>query len=427
MHTKPNRASGPPIHTLGELIVPEWTQTILLNGTQLIEVNMGSQRLVSMEIIHYASRKQEDKKGVGRAVARLLREGTKELSSKEIAEQVDYYGATLSAGANLDFSFIKLFSLTKHFSKLLPIVEQVRYSPAFPEEELARYKKNSIQRLAVDDSKVELRAYKILTESLFGEEHIYGYNSTEDIYNALSREDLVAHFEDYYGSTNCTIVLSGKIDDDIRNAVIDTFGKSEQQVNVKPYILPKNTSFQTQRITGTAVDKSQTGIKIGTRLWNRNHEDFSGMFVLNTVLGGYFGSRLMSKIREEKGYTYSIYSGLDMLRDDGYFFVSTEVSDQYTEATMQCIYEEMEKLQNELISEQELTTIKNYLRGNFLNMIDGPFKVSRLAKLTDTNQLDKYFFRDLSKYVKDVSSEQIRAYAQKYLNKEHMLEVVIGG
>lgn len=419
------RKTGPTIHSIGDLVVPDWETVTLPNGTRVVEVNMGTQQLVSMEIIHFASRRQEDKKGVARAVARLLREGSAQYDSETIAKQIDYYGASMSTGANLDFSFIKLFSLTKYFGKLLPYIEDLRYNPTFPEKELERYKLNSKQKLAVDNAKVELKAYKILTEYIFGSDHVYGYNSTEQIYDDISIADVQHHFDTYYGSDNCLIVLSGHITPEVRKLVYDTFGTRTQHVTRKPYKRP--TIAQTYRKHVENIDnKSQSGIKLGTQLWNRQNDDFSGMFVLNTVLGGYFGSRLMSSIREEKGYTYSIYSGLDMMKDDGYFFVSTEVGNEYVDKTIEAIYHEIDRLQQELVSDAELDMIKNYIRGNFLNMIDGPFKNAGLIKMHEVNQLDKHFFADLSRYVRDAQADEIQRLAQKYLRKDRMTEVIVG-
>jgi len=346
---------------------------------------MGTQELVSLEIIHFASRGQEDIAGASRATARLLREGTKQLSSQSIAQQVDYYGASMSTGANLDFSFIKLFTLRKYFDDLLPIIKQVRYEPTFPQAELDRYVKNNIQKLAMDESKVELRAYKAVTEAIFGESHPYGYNTTQAMYEALTRKDLVQHHQRYYGSDNCLIVLSGMVDSDLREAVIEAFGTVQQHVPSKPYPQPQPIPTPAT-ISLPASDKSQTGIKIGLKLWDRSHPDFASIFVLNTVLGGYFGSRLMSTIREEKGYTYSIYSGLE-----------------------------------------ELQMIKNYLRGNFLNMVDGPFKVAGLVKLMEINELPATFFTGLSQYVNDIEASEVRRIAQQYLHRSQMVEVIVGG
>jgi len=420
------RVTGPRIHDIGRLQPPTWQTVVLPNGTKLAEVNMGTQDLVSLEIIHFASRGQEDVLGASRATARLLREGTQHLCSQDIAEQIDFYGASMATGANLDFSFIKLFTLRKYFDELLPIIKQVRYEPTFPQAELDRYVKNNIQKLAMDESKVELRSYKAVTEAVFGESHPYGYNTTAEMYHALTRQDLVQHHRNYYGSDNCLIMLSGRIDESVRASVIEAFGSHKQPTTTKPY-QPAQPIPTPATIRLSADDKSQTGIKIGLKLWNRSHSDFSSFFVLNTVLGGYFGSRLMSSIREEKGYTYSIYSGLDMLRHDGYFFVSTEVANEYVDDTLAAIYHEIELLKEELVPKDELTMVKNYLRGNFLNMVDGPFKVAGLVKMMEINDLPATFFTDLSDYVKEVTAEDIRAVARKYLHRDAMAEVIVGG
>ncbi len=423
--SNPHRKLGPPIQEIGAIPSPVCQSTLLDNGSRLIEVNMGSQELVRLEIIHFASRSQEDKQGVSRATARLLREGTVDIDTKAISAFVDYHGASLSTGANLDYSFVRLFTLTKYFEKLLPTVEQVRYQPTFPQEELDRYIKNNIQKLALDESKAEQRSYKAITEAIFGENHIYGYNSNKEIYESLTREDLKDHFANYFGSSNSLIVLSGKVTPAIRAATIAAFGSIKQEVLLNPYA-PTEVRQEYRKINLSAENKSQTGIKIGTKLWGREHRDFSKVFVLNTVLGGYFGSRLMSTIREQKGYTYSIYSGMDMFVNDGYFFIATEVGNENVTDTIESIYSEMDKLQQDLVGDKELTMIKNYLQGSFLGMVDGPFKMANMVKLLAINNLNKSFFSDLSNYVKDIDAEEIRAAAQQYFRKETMTEVIVG-
>jgi len=423
--TPVNRKNGPAIHEIGDLPIPTWETTILDNGTKLLEINLGTQDLIGLEILHFASRKEEDKKGVSRATARLLREGTFTYDSATISEHVDYHGASLATGANLDFCFLKMLSLSKYFDKLIPIVKSVRYEPSFPQEELDRYVSNNLQKLAMDEAKVELRSYKAITEAIYGPDHIYGYNSDKEIFNSLTRKDLLNHFENYYGSDNSIIILTGNVTPEIKASTIEAFGTNMKSVKLKPY-KKSETDYVGKRITQKAQDKSQTGLKIGLKLWNRNHPDFASMFVVNTVLGGYFGSRLMSTIREQKGFTYSIYSGLDMMMHDGYFFITTEVATEYVEETIKTAYAEIEKLKNELLSEEELSMIKNYLRGNFLNMVDGPFKVSGMVKLLEVHDLPRDFFTNLSQYVKEVTAEDIRWYANKYLDKDKMIEVLVG-
>ena len=421
-----DRKNGPEIKKITELRIPPITREILPNGIELLEVNMGTQNLVQLEVLFRGGRINEAHKGVSRAVARLLKEGTKSYTGSELAEEVDFYGANISSGASLDYSYVKIFTLNKYFHKMIPILEEVLYHPVFSQDELDKYTKNSIQKLKIEMAKSELVAYKAITEKLYGEDHIYGYNSTDEIYKGLTREKLVEYYERTYGTDNCTIILSGKITEEVRTSVKRMFGKQPRKkvkLNYKEPTahIPKNRSFRIK-----AEDNLQTAVKIGCRLFKRNHPDFQDMFVLNTILGGYFGSRLMSSLREEKGYTYNISSSIDMMIYDGYFNVSTEVGNEYLQATLAGIYEELELLKKEKIGEEELEMVKNYLSGNFLNMVDGPFKVAGIAKVIALNDLDVDFYKKLMARIHSVTAEDLQVLANKYFIREHMIEIIVG-
>jgi len=421
-----DRKNGPEIRKVTELRIPPIQREILDNGVELIEVNMGTQNLVQLEVLFRGGRINESSKGVSRAVARLLKEGTKSYTGSELAEEVDFYGANISSGASLDYSYVKIFTLNKHFHKMLPILDEVVFSPSFSEEELQKYKKNSIQKLKVEMAKSELVAYKAITEKIYGSDHPYGYNSSESIYQDLTREKLIENYQQSYGTDNCIVILSGKITPDIKESVKTLFGERPEKKVKLEYNAPVHRSSNNYSQRLKAEDNLQSAVKIGCPLFKRDHEDFPDMFILNTILGGYFGSRLMSSLREKKGYTYNIYSSIDMMIYDGYFNISTEVGNEYLEATLSGIYEEMEILKNEEVGNVELDMVKNYLSGNFLNMIDGPFKVAGMAKVAALNGLGLEFYQNLMARIHTISAKDIQQLANKYFIRENMVEIIVG-
>lgn len=421
-----DRTHGPKIRKINSLQIPPVSREVLANGIELIEVNMGTQNLLQLEVIFRGGRINERQKGASRAVARILKEGTASYTGAEIAEMIDFYGANISSGASLDYSYIKIFTLTKYFHDLLPILLEVIYQPVFPNEELQKYKENNIQKLKVEMAKSELVAYKTITERLYGPDHPYGYNSSDKIYQDLTTESLIEYYRETYGTDNCIVIMSGKVTDDIRVAVRTAF---EQQIRKDvpihyTQVLPVLAPSYREHIG--AEDDLQTAIKIGRHLFDRDHPDFNDMFILNTILGGYFGSRLMSSLREEKGYTYNIYSSIDMMIYSGYFNISTEVGNAYVEKTIEGIYEEMQLLVDEPVEEEELDMVRNYLSGNFLNMIDGPFKVAGMSKVIALNGLDFEFYQSLMERIHKVTSEELQLLAQKYFRKEDMIEIIVG-
>jgi len=420
-----DRKRGPKIKKITRLDIPPFHREILNNGIELIIINIGSQKLTQVEVLQKGSRFLEKKKGVARATAKLLKEGSLNFSGSQIAETIDFYGANISSAASLDYSYAKVFSLSRYLENVLPILEEIIFRPLFSEDELVKYQKTNLEKLKLDQSKSEILAYKSVTEKIFGENHVYGYNSTEETYNDLTIEDLIDYHKHNLSAENTKIIMSGHVTDETIDSIKTMFSGVKPSNQVIKYTSP-TTQYQGKSFHQTANDDFQTSVKIGRRLFPRNHPDFNDLFITNTILGGYFSSRLMNTIREQKGYTYNVYSSMDMMMFDGYFNISTEVGNEYVEDTIKTIYEEIEKLQNDLVSERELDMVKNYLSGNFLNMIDGPFKLGGMAKVLALNNLTNTFYQNLMERIHTIDKSTVLKMAQKYFDKKDMVQVVVG-
>ncbi|MFK7775595.1 MAG: M16 family metallopeptidase [Saprospiraceae bacterium] len=421
----PDRSIQPEIKDISNVHIPDFQEHQLDNGIPVYEVNMGTQEILKMEIIFQAGRPFEHQKLIARTTSALLREGTKKRKAAEIHEMVDFYGGTLSVPVNLDTSNIVLYSLTKHFEKLLGVLSEILLEPAFPEAELEIFKKNNKQRLQVDLTKNDVVAYRAVTENIFSSSHPYGYNSQAETYDNLSRKELLHHFDRNFHAGNCKIVISGKTSPKIINLLNDYIGKTlVKKELVKSNIIEMNPAAEKVKIH--LPDTLQTAIRLGCKLFNRRHEDYIDFYILNTILGGYFGSRLMSTIREEKGYTYNIFSALDPMHFDGYFYVGTEVGNEFVQPTLESIYGEFDKLKKEPIKKEELKMVQNYLMGFFLTNLDGAFNVAELVKISKTEDLPKDFFKSMVSRVKSITADELMVLSQKYLNEEKMWEVVVG-
>lgn len=421
-----HKISKPPkIKAISNVNLPKHTVREYPNGIRLIIVSAGAQEVFKLETIFTAGRYFEKKKLVSGAVLRMLREGAEGYSSDDIAEAMDFYGATLSVPTNLDFSGITLYGLNKHFSKLLPLYKAVVTQPTFPESELKDYVKGRKQRLQMDLSKNDIVAYRNITEAIFGSDHPYGYNSNKALYDELTTADLQEHFDSHYVAGNCTVVISGKVDDEMIRILEQDFfpfipkGKTESRsYEIKP--------LEKQHQYFSKPSSVQTAIRVGLKLFTRQHPDYFGLYFLNVILGEYFSSRLMMNIREDKGYTYNIYSTLDIMSNDGIFLVSTETANEYAQDTLKEIYIEFEKLQNELIPDEELEMARNFTLGTMLTALDGPFNSSEVIKGLFLENMNADHFNDLIKTIKNITKEELMVLAKKYLNKENMFTVLAG-
>lgn len=415
----------PKIHEVSKIDLRRPIIGQLDNGIPIYDSRIGHEEVLKIELVFNNGRPFEQTLLASRLTNKLIKEGTRKYSGKKIAEIFDYHGATLQLSANLDDSRVAIYTLKKHLDHLLPVLTDMLTKPTFPQGEFTNFVARCKQRLALDLSKNDTVAYRVVTEKIFGEKHFYGYNSNLEMFNAITREDIKAHFENTYGSNNCKIFISGKTDDSVVEKLNQTIGK----------VLTKKELFQPiatpipkaeGRVTIPMKDSLQSAIRIGRHLYNRHHPDYTGMFVLNTIFGGYFGSRLMSVIREERGYTYNISSMLDAFRTDGCFHIGTEVSPEFVEPTIKCIYEEMDKLKNELVGADELKMVRRYLLGNMLTQLDGAFNTSNAVRTLTMDDVPLDDFDKMVATIKTITAEDIRGLAQKLFVKEKMWEVVVG-
>ena len=420
-----NRKIAPPIKRIEKLHLPKPKKLRLSNGLRVHIIDMGTQDVLKLQLVFRAGRPFEKKKLIAKTTSRLLREGTTNFSSAAIAEQIDFYGATLSTPTNLDNSSLVFYTLNKHFETLIPLVTELLIAPTFPEDELTPYIDNTKRRLQVDLTKNDVVAYRKITEFIFGKHHPYGYNSDNRAYDNVRRADLVKHFKQHYNARNCELFISGRVTDEVIRLLDQHIG--QLPVGRKSRLPKFKLTEATPEKRHIAIPNSmQTAIRIGKQMIGRKHPDFAGFTMLNTILGGYFGSRLMMNIREDKGYTYNIYSTQDTMLNDACFYVSTEVGNEFTAAATKEIYKEIDRLCNDLVPETELEMVRNYMLGNMLNMVDGPFHVADVIKTMVLNEVPFETFDTLIGIVNTISAQELRDLAQKYLQNQQMWEVTAG-
>ncbi len=241
----------------------------------------------------------------------------------------------------------------------------------------------------------------------------------------MQRAHLVEHYQRNYIAENCTIFISGKITEEVSNLLNKHLGRGLERAAPDYPQLPAYQA-KPQKLRIAHPDNVQTAVRIGRKLFNRHHPDFNGFFVLSTILGGYFGSRLMTNIREDKGFTYNIFSTLDTMHHDGCFYIGTEVGNAFLDATLKETYREINRLREELIEEKELGMVRSYLLGNLLTMLDGPFNVMDVVKNTVMEKLPFDSFQSLAHTIKNIQPETLRDLAQRYLDPDDLWEVVVG-
>lgn len=423
-----NRKIAPPIKDAVEysLLLKPYEKFQLDNGIEVYSVNAGAQDVVQIELVFFAGNCFEKQKGVAAATNFMLKNGTSTKNAFQINEAFEYYGGYSSRSCFNETATITLHTLSKHLDKMLPVLNEMITDSVFPKEELEIYKQNVTQRLKVNLQKAEFVAGRLIDSYIYGEHHPYGvYTNLEDI-EALTTEACIEFYKEYYLKGNCKIFVSGKLPDDLTNKLNHTFGKLE--VNKKTVEIPKIISIPSTekkfRIQNDA-NAVQGAIRIAKPFPNRHHPDFKEVMVLNTLFGGFFGSRLMSNIREDKGYTYGIYSYIQNHIQESAWLISTEAGKDVSEATIEEVYKEMKRLREEKIGEEELLLVRNYMIGGILGDLDGPFQIMAKWKNIILNHLDEQYFYDSVNDIKNVSAERLMELANKYLHPEQFWELVV--
>lgn len=399
---------------------------LLDNGVELFTMNSGNQEVVKIDFSFKAGSWYGKSRLDSTMAASMLQEGTKNHKASEIANIFDFYGAQFSSASSYDNNYISLLSLKKYLPNLLPIVSEIIRESSFPEEEFEILRAKRKQRAIVDAERVGLIAQKGFLRNLFGDVHPYAPVASPDFYDTIRREEVQSHFNQFYRPETMTITASGFIDCIVIQQIEDHFssswGKRGQVELINNHRLP----VADRTVFFGKEGANQNAIAIGKLFPTQNHPDYPGIKLLCTILGGYFGSRLMSNIREDKGYTYSIQASPISFIHNGVFLVFAEVKTDKTDETVSEIFHEIQKLSDELISQEELIPIQNYMLGRILEDFDGPFaRAQTFASLREAN-LDFEYYNRLINTIKMATPLEIRELSQKYLAIETMSTIIAG-
>lgn len=423
-----DRTTPPPIRQLSEFSITQPERKIMKNGIPLNVIYAGTEDVVRFDILIGGGQWNQEQPLQAMFTNRMLREGASNMTSSQIAERLDYYGAWLELSSSVNCGFITLYSLNKYFERTLAVIADMVKAPLFPEKELAVVTDANKQQFLVNSTRVEMIARKQLNRALFGPQHPFGRYAVAEDYDRITPEVLRSFYQKYYHSGNCKVYVSGKVTPEIircieENLGTETWGHVTEKTETK--VIPP-MPLKEKRIFIEREDALQSSLKMGCFVMDRKHPDFLKTRVLVTLFGGYFGSRLMSNIREDKGYTYGIGAGIVSYPDTGILAISTEAANEYIHPIITEVYREMDRLRNDLVPQEELEMVKNYMLGDLCRAYEGPFSLSDAWIYIETAGLDERFFVHSLDAIRGMTSEELRTLAQKYFCKENLIEVIAG-
>ncbi|MBL6876549.1 MAG: insulinase family protein [Chitinophagales bacterium] len=420
-----NRQISPSITLPKKLSFSHVHKETLSNGLSVHIIEGTSQNIFQLNILFPAGRLYESKRMLAGICASAILKGTKKHTAAQLAESFDFHGATIKFQANMYTAQLSLFCLSEKLGLVMPLLIDVLQNAIFPLEELRKIKVKSKQKLAVQWEKNSYIASQYFNQAIFGENKPFGYLSRAQDIDKISQNDAINHYHKHYQlSANSVVIAAGKIGATEMKILQDNLG----QLSLKDKVSP-SCSFQTSAKTLIELERKnslQSAIRVGMPFVNIHDTDFDDAQILNTILGGYFGSRLMSNIREEKGFTYGIYSFINPILNHSYFCISTEVGAQFKKDTLKEIEFEINRLHNERISDEELSMVKNYMVGQLMKSVDGPLSMIGTLKNFLIFDLDLEVINKQLSNIHAVKAVRLQELAQQYLDFNKMIKVTTG-
>lgn len=417
-----SRTVAPPVKKVITLNIPPVEAVDHLYSTPIFAIGDESEELVKIEITFPAGTGEEKKSLLASAVAAMLTEGAGKYTANQISELKDFYGAKIQTGVGKDNATVSVLCLSSKLRDIFPVFAAIVQSPKFPETEFEAYKERARASLKVNLDRVELQARLLFSERFFGYSK-YAENYAPDHFDQLSLQDLNDFYQSNYALADAKIFVSGK-------------GVNDAILLLKEYFADREKSFfeitseNPNPVGGIGFrpkeNALQSAIRLGIESLSRNAKEYPAFSLTNTILGGYFGSRLMQNIREDKGYTYGIGTSINHLKDYSYLIASTQVGAEHTRATLREIKREISKLQNEPVGNEELELVQNYVAGLLLRNMDGTFNQAALIKTMITNGLSGDYYNRFLNGIYSVTPDQIMDIAQKHLGFEKFTGAIAG-
>jgi predicted Zn-dependent peptidase len=422
-----NRKLAPEFKTIDKIDLIPSKEILLSNQIPVHIINGGSQDVVKIEFIFEAGVCQQNQALIASTCNSMLNEGTSNLSAAEIAEKMDYYGAYIGFATGRHDASICLYTLNKHLKATLSVTEDVIKNSTFPQKEFQTILQNKKQKHYIDHQKTEILAREKFNEFIYGKDHPYSNLVATEDYEKVNIELLKEFYLKFYTPNRCKIIVAGKVEQETIDLLEQLFGEknwpAQEETNDSTHKLHVSDQKKTFILKEDAV---QASIRLGRPMVNKLHKDYSKIQVLNFILGGYFGSRLMQNIREDKGYTYGINSVLVSYRNAGHFCIVTEVGADVCKDAIKEIYSEIKRIREELVPTEELKLVKNYIIGDLLRNLDSPFSLSDGLKNNLNYNMTNDFYKQFIEDIKAITSEDIKAMAEKYLMDDDLYLIVCG-
>jgi len=423
-NVKVNRTLVPEIHAIDNISLLNLQKINLIEGVTCYILKDEQVDLCRIDWVIPAGLIYQAKKLQANMAMLMLKQGNAKYNDRELTVLLEFYGAKWNYTIETHYINMSLFAIKRHFLALLDVLYEMIHTSLFDQNELQIILDQEMQKYKVNVERNEWHADKYAATALYGQEHPYSNNLLISDFESISIEDVKNYYYDTIYYAHGDLFISGNIDDSILNQIKKIFSRLKIKKSYKIPYIPKQIAAQNiHHIKGP--QSTQASIRMMMPIINKAHKDYMLVVIVNTILGGYFGSRLMRNLREDKGYTYGIYSQIVSLIDDAHWVVSTEVDNEVKADAIQQIYKEIRNLQTLQISEDELTKIKNTMLGQLLSNTDGVF--NRIQSIIGLYKygLDASQYSKWTTEINMITSKQVQSIANLYFDVNNIFEVIV--
>lgn len=417
-----DRKVAPPFHSdyVLRLLAPQSFK--LPNNSVTHFIRGGTQEVIKIEVVLPAGRWFESLPGLAYLTSNLLSKGTTQSTSTQIAECFDFYGAHLEVDPGFDFVSLSLFTLTKNLKPTLDQFIEVLTSPSFPEKEVEQFKASYIQNLKVNNQKTNYVASKEIRKMIFGNTHPYGVEVTAEDVSIVGNLQLADYHKKQF--SNPIVFVSGNYSDEVIDSVNDAVQKIAGHDAMSAHF--ENTAILPFHNRIEKKGSIQSSLRLGKRTIGPEHDDFPKTLFVNHLLGGYFGSRLMKNIREQKGLTYGIYSSIHSLQQDCLLSIGADVNSENKELVFDEIKKEIRKLQQEPVATSEIQAASAHFIGSLQGDISTPFAHADKQKTLLLKSLPANHYQNTIDVIAAMNSEDVMDTALQYFDPVSFFEVAVG-
>jgi zinc protease len=410
--------------------LPQGESFQLSNGLRVIHHYNPALPLVAAELVvkSGSDANPDDAPGLSGFTAQMLQEGTATRSAPQIADEIAQLGAFLGSGSSTDASTVSLLSLKSTFAQALDVLADVVQHPAFPTAEVERQRAARMGALTQQRDNPEQVAAVASAGALYGPKHPYGYGQlgTEQAIRAVTRDDLYQFWRRHYVPANAALIVSGDITlDDLRALATSRFG-GWPRVLPSPVLVDDAEGTKARLVMVDKPGAPQTALRVTQLAAHRKTPDYPALQVMNAALGGLFSSRINLNLREDKGYSYGVFSGFRYDRTPGPFVIAGSVRTDVTGASIAEIFKELRGVRTQPLPAAELAGA----RDSQVYSLPGQFETNStiVASLAEPYLFDlpADYWQTLPEQFRRVSAAQVQAVANKYLAPERMKVIAVG-